>query len=75
MTDKGPNDLAALAAELAAANAELAEAKLAESAARSRECAALNCVNGLQKKFDAMAAGIRNSAPHDTDWGRAKHDK
>lgn len=63
-------ELNEVAKALVAANAELVEAQTQLRNAHNAQLAAINKVNALQKRFDALAGTFKSSAHVDTDWGR-----
>ena len=56
--------------ELEGATKEHEEAQRITGEARSRETAAVNRLNAAQKRVDEFVAGMKKSAPRDSDWGR-----
>lgn len=61
-----------LLGELEAAKKRYDETQREESIAHSNSTSALNYLNSLQKKFDAVIAAMRKEAARDTDWGRER---
>lgn len=61
-------DLQELQAALAEATRAYEKAKQATSAARKNETSALNRVNGIQSKIDAVLVDMRKAAPPGSDW-------
>jgi hypothetical protein len=57
-------------AELTDAQAHLERMRLITSEARNNECNALNKANEAQKRFDALVAEAKKSAPRETEWRR-----
>ena len=64
-----------LMAELIDAKAGHAAAEKRESIARQETTAALNRLNDLQKKFDAVVVAIRKEAPRASDWARSREPR
>lgn len=63
-----PRDLSAIVSDMRTAAATLAEADAIEHAARSRQSAARDRVNDLQREFDAAIASLKQSAPEGSNW-------
>lgn len=61
--------------ELEKATEHYQTALSATSAARSRECSALNALNEAQRAFDKLVEAKKSSALHGSDWHRKKHEK
>ena len=59
--------------DLHAAKINYAAMEREESAARSRATGALNHLNELQKKFDAVVAEMRKKASCNSEWGRERN--
>lgn len=70
-TDTKVKDLSALLVQLDGAQMNLVEKQAAASYARNAETSALNKVNELQKKVDALIAEIKSKSPRESDWKRA----
>lgn len=58
--------------DLEAAQERLRSAETEESVARSRATDARNAVNRAQAAIDARLKALREAAPRDTDWARAR---
>lgn len=68
-------ELVALERNLREAMEALKRAELAEAAARRERCDAQNLLNTAQKQFDAHLVKLRQEAPRESDWGRARDMK
>lgn len=58
--------------EISEASENYEHAQLQTRAAMAQETAALNRLNELQKKFDDTVKTMKDEAPRDSDWSRAK---
>jgi hypothetical protein len=56
--------------ELEGATKEYEDAQRITGEARSRETAAVNRLNAVQKRVDGLVNGMKKAAPRDSDWGR-----
>lgn len=64
--------LSAAEAELHDAIAEYAGIKGEEGALASRMCASTNRVNQAQERIDAILEKLRERAPRESEWARAR---
>jgi hypothetical protein len=68
------DDLASALTILQEATQELEAAQSVMTAARSKECNALNDVNAAQKRIDTLITVLKQRAPRDSDWRRNIND-
>lgn len=69
MTTKlNPTDVSVLIVELQDANDRYEACRAAEADARSKATAALNALNALQRRFDAMIDALLRESPTSSDW-------
>jgi hypothetical protein len=66
------DNLTSVTAALHEATTKFTEADAAYHKISATRTAAVNALNDAQKKFDAVVAEMRKTAPRDSDWNRQK---